>query len=102
MDRLHDLKAAGVISSSHFSGAAEGGTRGVGAVLLRILRAAMSACSVVIACCCTVMVCLACWSSGLRLRGTADVEALGVERGDWRGGGILKYCRYTPWYHCAM
>ena len=93
MDHLHDLKAAGVISRSHFSGAAKRGTREAGAALPCVLRAAMSACSVVMAWCCSVMVCLACWSSGLRLRGTAGVEALGVERGHQQGRLILSYCR---------
>ncbi len=40
MDRLHDLKAAGPISRSHFSGAAEGGTHGVCTEAPRAVRAA--------------------------------------------------------------
>ncbi|KAK8389482.1 hypothetical protein O3P69_008881 [Scylla paramamosain] len=74
---------------SHFSGAAERGTRGAGATLPRVMSAAMLACKVVMAYCWSLMVCLACWSSGWRLRGTTVVEALGVERGDRRGRGIL-------------
>lgn len=63
-----------------FSGVAEGGTRVSGIVLPRVLRAAMSSCSVVMACC---------WSSVCTLRETADVDAPGVKRGDRRGCGIL-------------
>ena len=66
IDRLQDLKAADVTSRSQFSGAAEGGTRKVDVALKRVLRIAMLACSVVMACC----------NSGMRLRGTAGVEAL--------------------------
>lgn len=79
MDRLHDLKAAGDISRSHFSGAAERGTRDAGPLGPRALRLAMSDCSVVMAFCWAAIVCLASWSSDMRLRGTAGIGALGVE-----------------------
>ena len=69
-------------------------------VLPRAVRAAISDWSVVMACCWTVMVSLACWNSGLRLRGTVGADDLGVERVDWRGSGMTIWFKSVT--HCAM
>ncbi|MPC17353.1 hypothetical protein E2C01_010204 [Portunus trituberculatus] len=47
------------------------------------------------------MASFACWSSGLRLRGTPDAATIGVERGDRRGNGMVSCCGRSK-DHCAI
>ena len=58
--RFQNLKASGIISRLRFSGAADEETKEGGVELPRVLRAAMFACRVEMACCWSLMVCLAC------------------------------------------